>query len=75
FSVYRWNLTQGAAPFKRTTAPYTLLSVLSGIGELQLAGKKYPLHKGQHLILPFAVKEWQLSGTLEIIASEPGEKA
>nr|WP_054757499.1 mannose-6-phosphate isomerase, class I [Liquorilactobacillus satsumensis] len=75
FSVYRWKLTQGAATFKRTTAPYTLLSVLSGIGELQLAGKKYPLHKGQHLILPFAVKEWQLSGTLEIIASEPGEKA
>lgn len=76
FAVYRWDLTAGGtANFVRKTAPYTLVSVLNGSGQLQVADKKYPLKKGQHLILPFAVKSWQLSGQLEIIASEPGKKA
>ncbi|KRL04153.1 mannose-6-phosphate isomerase, class I [Liquorilactobacillus oeni] len=75
FSVYKWKISDGKATFKRQEAPYTLISVLSGTGELVISNQKYSLEKGQHLILPFDVKEWTLTGTLEIIASEPGERA
>jgi mannose-6-phosphate isomerase len=76
FAVYRWDLAGGGtANFVRKDAPYTLMSVLSGSGQLQINGQDYSLKKGQHLILPFQVKSWKISGQLEIIASEPGEKS
>ncbi|ANK59886.1 mannose-6-phosphate isomerase, class I [Loigolactobacillus backii] len=74
FSVYQWRV-QGELALKRQTAPYTLASVIDGQGQLTVDGQTYPLSKGQHFILPFAVKQWQLSGDLQIIASEPGVKA
>jgi len=52
-----------------------LVSVLDGAGSITVDGKDYPLKKGVHFILPFNVKQWTLKGDLQIIASEPGEKA
>lgn len=75
FAVYKWSLTGGTAVFKRQEAPYTLVSVLDGQGEIKIDGQSYPIKKGVHFILPSAVKEWQLNGNLTIIASEPGQEA
>ncbi len=75
FAVYRWKLSGGTAAFQRKEAPYTLVSVLDGAGELTVVGHTYSLKKGVHFILPFGVKAWQLKGNLSIIASEPGKQA
>ena len=76
FAVYHWDLRNGgSAKLVRKTAPYTLVSVIDGTGELRIEGKHYPLKKGQHLILPYQIKSWELSGQLDLIASEPGKKA
>jgi mannose-6-phosphate isomerase len=68
-------LTNGQATFNRGKAPYTLVSVLDGDGKITVDGQDYPLHKGVHFMLPYDVKQWTLSGDLQIIASEPGDKA
>ncbi len=73
FSVYQWLLKNGTATFKRGAAPYTLVSVLKGEGHIEVDGKSYDIKKGVHFILPYQVKEWTLTGELQIIASEPGE--
>lgn len=75
FAVYEWKLDGGQGTFKRGEAPYTLASVIDGEGNLTVDGKDYPIKKGMHFILPFDVKEWTLSGNLQIIASEPGKNA
>ncbi|GBG94006.1 mannose-6-phosphate isomerase [Ligilactobacillus salitolerans] len=75
FAVYRWDLAGGAADFERQEAPYTLVSVLDGEGQLVVDGQTYQIEKGVHFILPYAVKKWQLKGDLSIIASEPGKDA
>ena len=49
--------------------------MIAGSGKLTVAGIDYELQKGQHFILPNDVKEWQLEGTLTLIASVPGKKA
>ena len=75
FSVYRWRLEGGEATFTRGAAPYTLVSVLKGQGQIIVNDKSYEIEKGVHFILPYDVKEWTIKGNLEIIASEPGLKA
>ena len=72
FAVYKWvvsgvvNLTQ--------TAPYLLVSVLSGQGSLKVDNRVYNIKKGDHFILPNDVKSWEFDGELEIIASHANEK-
>ena len=75
FSVYRWRLEGGETTFTRKVAPYTLVSVLKGQGQIIVNDKSYEIEKGVHFILPYDVKEWTIKGNLEIIASEPGLKA
>lgn len=70
FAVYKWELT-GQADFTKT-ADYTLNSVLNGQGQLTVDGQVYPIHKGDHFILPSDVASWKLEGhDLELIVSHP----
>ena len=70
FAVYKWELT-GQADFTKT-ADYTLNSVLNGQGQLTVNGQVYPIHKGDHFILPSDVASWKLEGhDLEMIVSHP----
>ena len=77
FTVYQWKVA-GRLNLKKT-APYTLVTVLAGNGNLEilndngLVEKSYPLNKGMHLILPNGIKAWRLEGELDIIASTPGK--
>ncbi len=50
FTVYKWEIA-GATTMTRT-APYYLVSVLAGQGNIQVDGEVYPLTKGDHFILP-----------------------
>lgn len=72
FNVYEWEVVGNLELSKN--APYTLMTVIDGDGELEVDGKRYPLAKGTSCILPFDVEKWKLSGELCIIASEPGVK-
>ena len=69
FAVYKWDIA-GSVNFKKT-ADYSLVSVLEGVGELEVDGTVYPLGKGEHFILPSDVTEWTLSGDLQLIVSHP----
>ena len=69
FDVYKWQI-HGDHEFTKV-ADYTLVSVLDGQGKLTIDGNEYPVEKGAHFILPSNIEKWNLSGQLEIIASNP----
>lgn len=71
FTVYKWQIS-GQVDFKRT-APYLLLSVLEGQGQLVIVGTSYPIKKGNHFILPNDVNSWELTGELTLVVSHPNE--
>lgn len=75
FAVYMWKITHGKGQFKRGNAPYTLVSVIDGNGQIEVDDRTYNLKKGMHFILPYSVQQWTISGNLQIIASEPGPNA
>lgn len=50
-------------------APYVLVSVISGEGELVVNGKKYALGKGDHFILPVQATSFEINGHIEAILS------
>ncbi|AZP93605.1 mannose-6-phosphate isomerase, class I [Enterococcus mundtii] len=72
FNVYEWDI-KGITSFKKQ-APYTLMTVIDGAGELVTGNQTYPLEKGTSAILPSDITEWKVQGELSIIASEPGKK-
>lgn len=72
FSVYRWNIHSEVYFGKK--ASYTLVSVIEGKGSLIVDNIKYPLNKGDHLILPAPITKWVIEGDIEIISSNPGPK-
>lgn len=73
FNVYEWKIN-GVATLKKQ-APYTLVSVLDGEGELFIDdARMYALKKGMHFILPNDLKAWSIDGTIQMIVSTPGEK-
>jgi len=71
FNVYEWQVDGDLTLTKG--APYTLVSVIEGHGQLIIGTEKYDLSKGEHFILPSGIEKWQLIGKLVLIASEPGD--
>lgn len=72
FNVYEWSV-KGKLSLKKN-APYTLLTVIEGYGQLRVADTTYELKMGNSCILPTGIEEWEILGDLTIIASTPGEK-
>jgi len=58
----------------RQSAPYSLVSVIEGKGQLLIEEEHqwttYSLEKGQHFILPNGVKNWKLEGNMTLILAE-----
>lgn len=69
FTVFKWSTNQLVD--MRQAAPYLLVSVLDGSGQLFVGSKAYDLEKGMHFILPNDVKSWSFDGNLEMIVSHP----
>lgn len=67
FTVYQWDI-KGQVSFEQT-APYYLVSVIEGEGQLVVDGQNYALTKGDHFILPHDVKQWDFVGELSLIVS------
>lgn len=67
FTVYKWQIE--ATTKMHRTAPYLLVSVLEGSGNVQVDGQRYPIQKGSHFILPHTVESWIFEGDLTLIAS------
>jgi mannose-6-phosphate isomerase len=67
FDVYKWEIS-GSHDFTKI-APFMLVSVLDGSGELTVESQVYQIKKGDHFILPAQVKNWTFSGNLMMIAS------
>lgn len=73
FNVYEWQVS-GKLNLKKN-APYTLATVIDGYGELIVDGKSYELKMGTSFIIPDAIENWVIQGSVQLIASEPGKKA
>ncbi|MGT2929394.1 mannose-6-phosphate isomerase, class I [Streptococcus dentasini] len=67
FTVYKWDV--GGQTTFEAVAPYYLVSVIDGQGQIKIADQSYPLGKGQHFILPHTVQEWEMTGNLSLIVS------
>ena len=67
FTVYKWLVYEKTTIYQ--TAPYLLISVLSGEGTLSVDNQVYNLKKGSHFILPNDVVSWEFDGQLEMIVS------
>jgi mannose-6-phosphate isomerase len=73
FAVQRIVLN-GQLP-QQAQAPYTLVSVLAGEGQVTADGQSFPIQKGTHFLIPNQIKTWTFTGDLEMITSEPGPEA
>lgn len=69
FSVYKWDI-HGQATFTQDQA-FQLFSVLDGEGSITVDEQAYPVHKGDHFILPAGSGEFTLEGNLSLIVSHP----
>jgi len=71
FNVFKWTV-DGELPMN-SQADYTLVSVIEGKGTITIGDNSWDLAKGVHFILPNQIKEFTLTGQMEIIASTPGK--
>lgn len=67
FTVQKW-ITNGRSQFTQDK-DFLLVSVLSGEGQLEADGESYPFRKGDHLILPYGLGAFQVTGKTEWIVS------
>lgn len=66
FSVYKWDV-EGSASL--SAEQFVLCSVIAGEGSLEHGGETYPIHKGQHFLLPTGFGDFRMNGNLELIVS------
>lgn len=69
FSVYKWDVEDELT--MDTSSDYTLGTVIDGSGQLIIEDKSYNLKKGSAFVLPKAIDQVTLKGTLQLIISNP----
>ncbi|GLC89568.1 mannose-6-phosphate isomerase, class I [Lysinibacillus piscis] len=67
FSVHKWAV-EGEAFFKRQ-APFLIVSVISGDGEIRVSEQVHSFSKGNHFIIPAGIQEFFIEGSCELIVS------
>lgn len=72
FSVHKWEIN-GTASFS-AEAPYTLVSIISGNGQLIIDEEETAISKGDHFLIPAPIKNWKINGELTAIVSNPPVK-
>lgn len=69
FSVYKWDVKDQLT--METPSDYTLMTVISGSGSIQVGGQDYLLNKGSALVLPKAINAVNLMGNLSLMVACP----
>ncbi|MDQ0162876.1 mannose-6-phosphate isomerase, class I [Aeribacillus alveayuensis] len=69
FSVYKWEIN-GTAALTRN-APFLIVSVIDGEGKVIINDEAYEWKKGDHFIIPAAIKDFIVEGKAEWIVSLP----
>lgn len=69
FSVYKWDVKDRLT--METPSDYTLMTVISGSGSIQVGGQDYLLNKGSALVLPKAINAVNLMGNLSLMVACP----
>lgn len=67
FTVQKWDVTNEAS-FNQDK-PFKLLSIINGYGDIIVNSTSYPLEKGDHVILPYNLGEYKISGNVSMIVS------
>jgi mannose-6-phosphate isomerase len=67
FTVQKW-ITNGSTWFTQDKN-FLLISILSGDGQMEVDGVNYPFNKGDHLILPFELGPFKVTGKTEWMVS------
>lgn len=67
FSVYHWELNGDAS--MTLDQDFLQVSVTEGKAAITVDGKSFDMEKGSHFILPYGIREYQLSGKAEFIVS------
>ncbi|HWJ79514.1 MAG TPA: mannose-6-phosphate isomerase, class I [Niallia sp.] len=67
FTVLLWSLDGSVK--KTLNADFLQVSVISGEAEIIIEEEKYQIQTGDHFILPFTVKTYELKGTATFIVS------
>lgn len=69
FSVYKWDVKDRLT--METPSDYTLMTVISGSGSIQVGDQDYLLNKGSALVLPKAINAVNLMGNLSLMVACP----
>lgn len=69
FSVYKWDLKKELTV--ELPECYYLATVITGEGEMEINGEKYPLKLADSFILPHDIMSVTLRGDLEIMVANP----
>lgn len=67
FTVSHWDI-RGYIN-RKMDKPFLLVSVIKGAATLTIDNKEYPIHKGDHFIIPNGVHEIEVQGNCEWIVS------
>lgn len=67
FTVNHWDLD--GAVNQKLSKDFLQVSVIEGSATITVNNKSYPIQKGNHFIIPFTVKEYELSGAAQFIVS------
>ncbi len=67
FTVQKWSIN-GHATFSQEK-PFTLVSVIEGVGTLTHKNTSYSFQKGDHFLLPYEFGQYTLDGQADLIAS------
>ncbi|ASN04313.1 mannose-6-phosphate isomerase, class I [Virgibacillus necropolis] len=67
FTVYHWQLDGKVN--QRLENDFLQVSVIEGKAEITVDGNTFTIEKGSNFILPYTVKEYELSGNAEFVVS------
>lgn len=67
FTVHHWDLN--GTVIRKLDCDFLQVSVVEGSAEIKVEGKVFSIEKGSHFILPYEIREYELSGDAEFVVS------
>src|SRR5699024_6559021 len=67
FSVYHWHLDGEVS--RELREDFLQVSLNDGEASIRVREKSFQIQKGQHFIIPYGVKSYELEGKVELVVS------